>query len=368
MKQCLLHLGLQKTGTTSIQESLHLNRDYLRTKSVYYPELVLGGRLLSHDACHILQSVTREYEQIPALWKLERSPLELRDCGLAILDALIDDFRESGCSTLLISSELLPGPYLPSFFDILREDVGPLKGVLYLRSPLPHFRSTFQQRLRAGRLMKESGSDSVRSLISQLQSCLGGGLELRKYLEKNEDKHWNAVDDFWTYVLNVPRPRTALVPPLNEADPAEISILFAVVTERLERWSRDEKQIFFIWCRNKIQEMDLKELEYAHFEFSREIEQMVLAATAPDCIWLEQEFGVRWAGIEQLEQLDSTRQIIPSAEYLRSEVRHSPETCATIARRLLDQIRTGVPKGINAAEAEDAVVSAIEVFRNRHPS
>lgn len=365
MKQCLIHLGFAKTGTTSVQESLFLNRDYLRANGIYYPSLEMGGQPLGKNACHVFQSVTREYDRINPFWKLGRSARGLRNVGIALLDALIGDFHKTGCSTLLISSELLPGPYLPSFCDILREDVGPPRGVLYLRSPFPRFRSHFQQRLRAGRLLKNCNSLLLRPRIEQLQDCFQSPLMLRAYIEKSEDTNWNAVDDFWPNVLGIAPPPRRLGSSLNEADTAEITVVFAQVGERLDHWKRDERQIFFGWCRNKIRDMNLSGFECMRFEFSKDIERMVIAATDSDNRWLEETHGLRWAGIGRREQMEVKDEIIRSAEHLRLEVKHSPRTCAAIARYLLQHIRNGVPRGVDASTAAEAVASAVEVFSSR---
>ena len=366
MKDCLIHLGFPKTGTTSIQASLFLNRDYLRANGIYYPAFAIAGEEpLGRNACHILQSVTKKYDQIAPHWKLGRSPRDLVNFGLATLDKLIDNFHKSGCSTLLISSEMLQGPYLPSLCDILRQDVGPLRGVVYLRSPLPRFRSQFQQELRTGRLRDGDHFLLLRPRIVELQECFPSALMLRKYVERSEQKNWNAVDDFWSAILRIGPPPKALGPLLNEADPAEITVVFAQMVEVVNDWNRDQRNLFFGWCRRAIREMKLNDHEYTRFEFSKNVARKVIAATVSDNQWLEANFGLRWDGIESEEPVEAAGSIIPTAHYLRQEVKYSARTCLAMSQHLLEKIRSGVPRGVDAAAATKVVTSAIEVFSDR---
>lgn len=365
MKDCLIHLGFEKTGTTSIQESLFLNRDYLRANGIYFPIFEIGGRPLGRNVCHILQSVTKRYDQIDPFWKLERSPRDLRSFGVSFLDKIIGDFYKSDCSTLLISSDLLRGPYLPSLCDILLQDVGPVRGCVYLRSPLHRFRSQFQQGLRAGRLRDGDHFLLLRPQIVELQDCFPSALMLRKYVERSEQKNWNAVDDFWSAVLQVEPPPNALAPSLNEADPAEITVVFAQMVEVVNDWNRDQRNLFFGWCRRAIREMKLNDHEYTRFEFSKNVARKVIAATVSDNQWLEANFGLRWDGIESEEPVEAAGSIIPTAQYLRQEVKYSARTCLAMSQHLLEKIRSGVPRGVDAAAATKVVTSAIEVFSDR---
>lgn len=365
MKECLIHVGFEKTGTTSIQESLFLNRSYLLTKGLFFPNFEIGGKPLGRNSCHILQSVTKKYSQIDPFWKLDRSPRDLRNFGVALLDGLIRDFYNSGCSTLLLSSELLPGPYLASLCDILRQDVGQLRGVVYLRAPVPRFRSRFQQALRGGRLRNGTEHFLLQPRITELQDCFPSALTLRRYVEKSEQQQWSSVDDFWSSVLRMAPPPKAVGPSLNEADPAEITVAFAQIAEPLNQWGKDQRQIFFGWCRNAIREMNLHDFLCMRFEFSRSIERRIIAATVSENLWLENEFGLRWDDVESEGHIEIADDIILSAKHLREEVKHSPQTCLAISRHLLESIKKGVPRGVDATAAARAVTSAIDVFSER---
>jgi hypothetical protein len=152
---------------------------------------------------------------------------------------------------------------------------------------------------------------------------------------------------------------------LNEADAAEITIVFAQMAEVLNDWKRDPKTLFFRWCREKIREMNLKDHEITRFELSKDIERKVIAATVSDNQWLEANFGLQWDGIESEEPVEAAGSIIPTAQYLRHEVKYSARTCLAMSRHLLERIRSGVPRGVDAAAATKAVTSAIEVFSDR---
>ena len=85
-KACYLHIGLHKTGTTTVQAFLSHNASLLETNSVLFPKV--GRALLGH---HNLA------------WELRGDPRFVRDRG--DWQALKEEIERSDCERILLSSE-----------------------------------------------------------------------------------------------------------------------------------------------------------------------------------------------------------------------------------------------------------------------
>ncbi|WP_298886910.1 hypothetical protein [uncultured Serinicoccus sp.] len=86
-----VHVGLHKTGTTTIQKTLELNRDTLHEAGILYPKassIRAGGHL------NLVWELTSP-------WKFEPS--------LGGLDALVDEVREAQPEHVIVSAESLSG-------------------------------------------------------------------------------------------------------------------------------------------------------------------------------------------------------------------------------------------------------------------
>lgn len=361
MRQCLIHLGFPKTGTTSIQESLFLNRDYLRENGVYYPSFQLAGQSLGRYACHVFQSVTRDYSEIQPFWRLGRARAELRNYGITQLDRVIREFQASGCPMLLLSSELLPGQYFGSFADILVHDIGTIRGLFYVRSPLSGFRSRFQQGLRGGQFHKPIMA--VRQKIMQAQEYFPIPLAVRKYHERSEGGKWDVVDDFWSDVLALHHRPIRADTLLNEADPAEITIIFAEMTERLSQLSFDQRTEFYGWCRNQFNAMIDIRHNTTRFDFSEAVSRKILAASSLDRAWLKERYGIEWDGLTSAETCNEDEEIIHSAEHLRREVTFSPEVCDAICAHFLERMAEGLPRSVDARAVRNALLATRSSLR-----
>lgn len=359
MKQCILHLGLPKTGTTSIQQSLFLNRDVLAAHRIFYPNFTIEGRSASRFACHIFQAITRNYEEIPPFWKLGFSRVDLRNMGLAQLDRAFDQFSRSSCSTFLISSELLDGRYFSTFCEILRSESMRLRGVLYVRAPDTRYRSKFQQALRAGRFLRIAVG--IRKSLTEFQRCFAEPLTVRRYVDRSEELGWNAVDDFWTHVLELKPPQQSSITS-NDSDPAEVSVVFAEMSNVIVNMDKDERLIFMGWCRNHIRNMQNSGLRFTRFDFGEPLRERILAACEADSRWLRETYDISWQEPRGEPSLDESTEIIGSTEQLRREINFSRETCTCILENLLRHAEAATDPGIDKAAARSSLLSALKSF------
>ena len=92
-KTVILHIGLPKAGSTSLQSFLHDRRDELQAQDVYYP---LTGQVEWEHAHHKLVFALAENAH-QAVSGRERK---------ALFDDLTAEIDQCGCSTVVLSSEL----------------------------------------------------------------------------------------------------------------------------------------------------------------------------------------------------------------------------------------------------------------------
>ena len=163
--QVVLHAGMGKTGTTTIQAFLHRNRQRLLDRGVLFPEspgrrrhVRLGLAAQSDDAP---RSVDWQFQDLS-------SPGELRP---VVEQELRDEVRRSGARTLLLSDEALSGASLQAM-EILRvmlEDLASsVRLVLYLRRQDDHLCSRYQQVVRR--------NGSVQTLAERADRAQGATL------------------------------------------------------------------------------------------------------------------------------------------------------------------------------------------------
>jgi len=146
-KRVYLHVGSEKTGTTSIQRALHEHRGRLSDLNFYYPKTFAVGRnLLFATMFH------RDPLSIP-LWKVGidahgGTQQSLRDAMAAELEAELDGV---GADNLIISSEFLAVraevDQLRAYCDEIADET---KVVLYLREPVSLMLSVHSTLVKSG--------------------------------------------------------------------------------------------------------------------------------------------------------------------------------------------------------------------------
>lgn len=135
MKHTLyLHIGSGKTGSSFIQKNLFLNKDMLKKHGYFYPSKGTSGDF-SHNKLALLGMPHFNYTHNP-------------DEVDSLLDEIETDFINSGCNSLILSSECFPY-ILRNKYDFLsyhkffnNYDVNV---ICYLRDPADFFESRYKQ-------------------------------------------------------------------------------------------------------------------------------------------------------------------------------------------------------------------------------
>jgi hypothetical protein len=157
----ILHMGMAKTGTTSLQEALHAKTRELAAHGVVYP--VPGRSRRSHA---LLSAPMFERERMPRSFiRGGRSPEEMVRRGERAWKRLAGQLRRSDASTAVISSEYffaLKAPGIEQLRDRFASMFEETEVVLYVRSPVDHYVSSIQQRIKGSHVITPPADFQMR--------------------------------------------------------------------------------------------------------------------------------------------------------------------------------------------------------------
>jgi hypothetical protein len=133
-KSAVLHIGLHKTGSTTLQNALVANREYLRELRIFYPEHHLPSRTQqSHLALFLRTGQAEEYA--------------------VAASAILNDFVTGGYDRLVLSGEefsTLRSELVRQVHASLAPYFGEMKIILYVRNLFQFMLSLIAQYSKAG--------------------------------------------------------------------------------------------------------------------------------------------------------------------------------------------------------------------------
>ncbi|WP_243547212.1 hypothetical protein [Pseudodesulfovibrio tunisiensis] len=112
-KQVYIHIGMPKTGSTSIQHYIYLNREKMARRGVFYD---VGERQKESHA-HLISESNNGFLEIAGL-----------GCQEAAWKRLLKKANHSNCEKIVVSSELFSA-YVNNYF-ITEESVQLIKGAV----------------------------------------------------------------------------------------------------------------------------------------------------------------------------------------------------------------------------------------------
>lgn len=144
--ECFLHIGTEKTGSSFIQTSFALNRDYLLAHGFWYPTAgarekdMIQGRISPGNASNLAVAI-KEFNRSKVVQLLKNWKTET---------------KQKGCEKLILSNELLVGALAPEgsfswFKELLKETGIELSSVLLVfREPVGQALSLYKHRSKNG--------------------------------------------------------------------------------------------------------------------------------------------------------------------------------------------------------------------------
>lgn len=195
----ILHIGMPKTATTSIQNSLAQAYDELLERGILYP-LIPG-----HGGNHFfLGTATRSEKDLPRAHKQQYtgaaySQLKTHTQNfMAQIDTLVKAHKPK---TLVLSSEILSQPEqlksLQKLKSLLKPYIQNLDIVLYVRDPASYYLSATQQLIKASSTIIDPYSYHVpyKEIIQSYEEVFGTKVHIVA-LNKNTLKNQCAVQEF----------------------------------------------------------------------------------------------------------------------------------------------------------------------------
>ena len=153
----ILHIGMPKTGTTSIQESLHINRETLLRHGVYVPAL-LGRR--NHRRFSMIFERPRVYRRWLGPYSANSSTEKRKRAKISgNLRHLKEDLRRaSGNHSFVVSSEQMSWSYgaseIQSLAKVCHEHFSSIDVVIFLRPQTTAIPSRYWLSLKTTTLSK----------------------------------------------------------------------------------------------------------------------------------------------------------------------------------------------------------------------
>lgn len=206
--QAIIHVGLPKTGTTTLQQTFRSSYDYLVECGVLYPRNPPSCRFASHK---ILASIVIPEEKYGRdLRGLAPDQLQLARLQDEFLRSVADQCAEHRPQTLIISAEHLSNRHVQP--ARLSDTLGALGAtvslaVVYCRRPSAHFLSRAQQWIKASWLLPSYHKPLVE-MLDLYRAQLGGNAVSVRVFDRRQLLNGDIVDDFCGHVLE-PRGVTA---------------------------------------------------------------------------------------------------------------------------------------------------------------
>lgn len=141
MKRCVLHIGMHKTGSSSIQASLQ----NFSSRDFRYAHLL---RTPNHSG-----AICLAFSKRPQIYTDEKSSRSQTKLGRRIRAKLTNQLERSNSSTLIISGEgisKLRLEELETLYTFISKYVSEVEVVCYVRSTKSYIESALQQRIKSG--------------------------------------------------------------------------------------------------------------------------------------------------------------------------------------------------------------------------
>lgn len=280
MRQLILHVGMHKTGTTSIQLSLN----GLSESGVKY----VGLGSPNHTG-PVSAAFAGEPQQGGNRLRMGRTPKQMAAVGKRTLDKLQAELSNKDFHTFIISGEglvHLPQASLNRLRDTLLTYVDRVKVFAYVREPVGYSTSAFQERTKGGYSGYELTRPDYRLKFAPLIRTFGRENVTLKEFSRSTLRDGSAVVDFchlWSIPFD-PRREIRSNESLSEATVKLVHLFNRSNT--VSTGTRELKKARM----NMIKEMN----GHLKGKFELPADLRARAIDAEDVAWLDKNFGIRF--------------------------------------------------------------------------
>ena len=206
-RELILHIGLSKTGSSSIQRVLAGQRDALATQGVFYPRSP-GWENHALLPASVVADPNAMWDVHPGTWEGMKPEARLalfREQFAAELNGMPADARRCILSAEQCGSVLTQDADVASLADLLRRWFDPIRVVVYLRRQDKHAASAYTQSLRTGILeppsLPQGGPRELLQydyggLLDRWAASFGDDAMVVRIFEREHMIGGDAVEDF----------------------------------------------------------------------------------------------------------------------------------------------------------------------------
>jgi hypothetical protein len=200
MKTCHLHIGMHKTGSSSIQHYLDKNRSKLKDSGFYYAEM--GA---SNHSGPFLYAIRFEPDKDSELLFIDMTSEQLKD-RVNLYKKKLEDSLSQEYTDIIFSAESitkLTKDELIAFKEYLLRFVDEIKIYCYIREPLSYITSAFQQVIKGTYIQIDHASiyPNYKEKLEKFETVFGN-LEYHLF-SKSSLTNGNVVNDFCNW-LKIP--------------------------------------------------------------------------------------------------------------------------------------------------------------------
>ena len=312
-RSCIIHIGMHKTGTSSIQVSLYNFSD----DKYFYADLGMPNH--SIPICMLFKTDPKRFKDLK-----DRSLQEINNIKKEAYERLVNSIKRSKSKTLIISGEGIRGlskDELINFRSFLEErGFDDIKVFAYVRSPAGYMSSAFQEILKHEPLhfsQIRKCYPFYRAGFEKFYEVFGEGNVILRKFDPNRFPKGCVVRDFCNiFGIKLPEDR---IKRINESFPEEVVKLIYILRnyKKNVKIKRNEIQRLGNYLSGRMKDLGLKK-----FKIDGSLIKPIIEENIEDIRWMEKRLG------ESLLEED-----IESMRGIRSE-----EDLLKVDRRVIDRL------------------------------
>jgi hypothetical protein len=298
----IVHIGMPKTGSTALQNSLAASSAYLAQRGLLYPENPPGVRGKDH---RLLAAQFLTFRALPRHLRGDagddQATIDARlEAFLAHLRRQIAAERPQG---LILSYEglfrVLPEARHETLRAAYRELGDDLRFVAYLRKPSEHYLSSLQQGIKASTTLKPPQPKQFRKILESYAACFGDDAVSARLFDRAHLANGDIAADFCAHALGA----FAVDPAQLQAGERTNETLSAESMDLIWRYRRAfhaERDDVFTQDTNQLRRA-LARADHAHGAARPRLQPGFAEAidyAAHDAPWLRDRFGVVFPGLD----------------------------------------------------------------------
>ena len=294
----LLHIGMQKAGSTALQHRFAGLRDWLDARGLHYPQ----GLQTEHNHS-LLVALGSRGQRLPRHYETAYRG-DVAAAAAAVegwFDGVLATARARGARRILLSAETLfrleTAEAVAPVARVLRRAGGRLVVLAYLRAPADYYAAQVQQRLKAGHVLIRPGPVPYRPPLTAWEG-VADEIRVRRYdraLFPDRDIARAVQEEIGADP--VPLPEGAGTPERNASIGAEGMALMqdyrAAIHPRANRKHRPDSAALLRAIGRAEARLGLSGPPRLHPELADRLDH-----GAPDLTWLKARFGIAFPGID----------------------------------------------------------------------